>query len=138
MPLCGGEDGIRTHAPVARPNGLANRPLEPLEYFSMVSRFHIISNFSSFAPQSLTYIFTWRRGWDSNPRPLSESLVFKTSSLNHSDTSPQKYTFHFSCSRLSRTIDIIHRHKPFVNIIFIFYNKFYKFIFPIFFKANTI
>ena len=30
----------------------------------------------------------WRRGWDSNPRPLAESLVFKTSSLNHSDTSP--------------------------------------------------
>ena len=25
----GGEDGIRTHAPVTRPNGLANRPLEP-------------------------------------------------------------------------------------------------------------
>ncbi len=32
--------------------------------------------------------FMWRRGWDSNPRSLSESLVFKTSSLNHSDTSP--------------------------------------------------
>lgn len=33
-------------------------------------------------------IFNWRRGWDSNPRFLAESLVFKTSSLNHSDTSP--------------------------------------------------
>ena len=32
----------------------------------------------------------WRRGWDSNPRSLSESLVFKTSSLNHSDTSPSQ------------------------------------------------
>ena len=30
----------------------------------------------------------WRRGWDSNPRSLAGSLVFKTSSLNHSDTSP--------------------------------------------------
>ena len=30
----------------------------------------------------------WRRRRDSNPRPLAESLVFKTSSLNHSDTSP--------------------------------------------------
>ena len=29
-----------------------------------------------------------RRRWDSNPRYLSVSLVFKTSSLNHSDTSP--------------------------------------------------
>ena len=30
----GGEDGIRTHAALANPNDLANRPLEPLEYFS--------------------------------------------------------------------------------------------------------
>lgn len=34
-----------------------------------------------------------RRRWDSNPRYLSVSLVFKTSSLNHSDTSP--YVFYF-------------------------------------------
>ena len=33
-------------------------------------------------------IFNWRREWDSNPRSLPESLVFKTSSLNHSDNSP--------------------------------------------------
>ena len=32
--------------------------------------------------------FKWRRRRDSNPRPLSESLVFETSSLSHSDTSP--------------------------------------------------
>ena len=31
----------------------------------------------------------WRRGWDSNPRCLATSPVFKTGSLNHSDTSPQ-------------------------------------------------
>jgi hypothetical protein len=27
--MCGGEAGIRTPAPVTRPNGLANRPLRP-------------------------------------------------------------------------------------------------------------
>ena len=32
--LYGGEDGIRTHAALANPNDLANRPLQPLEYFS--------------------------------------------------------------------------------------------------------
>ena len=32
--------------------------------------------------------FCWRRVRDSNPRFLSESLVFKTSSLNRSDNSP--------------------------------------------------
>ena len=31
----------------------------------------------------------WRRRWDSNPRYLAVSLVFKTSSLNPSDTSPR-------------------------------------------------
>ena len=30
----------------------------------------------------------WRREWDSNPRLIAESLVFKTSSLNRSDISP--------------------------------------------------
>ena len=38
--------------------------------------------------RSVPNVFNWRRGWDSNPRFLAESLVFKTSSLNHSDTSP--------------------------------------------------
>jgi hypothetical protein len=33
--LFGGEDGIRTHARVAPTNGLANRPLRPLEYLSI-------------------------------------------------------------------------------------------------------
>ena len=31
----------------------------------------------------------WRRERDSNPRCLSASLVFKTSSINHSDISPR-------------------------------------------------
>ena len=35
-----------------------------------------------------TTVISWRRVRDSNPRFLSESLVFKTSSLNHSDNSP--------------------------------------------------
>ena len=34
-------------------------------------------------------IFAWRRERDSNPRCLSTSLVFKTSSINHSDISPR-------------------------------------------------
>ena len=118
----GGEDGIRTHAALANPNDLANRPLQPLEYFSRLNYYflrwrrgwdlHKCFAFAVFAAPSqlqtshcskvhrtfsrrsspfgfespLSYL--WRRGWDSNPRPLSESLVFKTSSLNHSDTSP--------------------------------------------------
>ena len=70
--------------PNMNPNGLANRPLQPLEYFSRLRR--CLSN--------LAFVMSeWRRGWDSNPRPLSESLVFKTSSLNHSDTSPLRYPY---------------------------------------------
>ena len=33
-------------------------------------------------------LFHWRRERDSNPWSLAGSLVFKTSSLNHSDISP--------------------------------------------------
>jgi hypothetical protein len=33
---CGGEGGIRTLAALTNTNGLANRPLEPLGYFSCV------------------------------------------------------------------------------------------------------
>ncbi len=33
-------------------------------------------------------VILWRREWDSNPRPVAGSLVFKTSSLNRSDISP--------------------------------------------------
>ena len=53
-----------------------------------------------------------RRRWDSNPRPLSESLVFKTSSLNHSDTSPLRCSFH---GRSHATIDILSSQKLNVN-----------------------
>ena len=41
-----------------------------------------------------------RRRWDSNPRYLSVSLVFKTSSLNHSDTSTQAIILCRSYQRL--------------------------------------
>ena len=44
----GGDDGIRTHARVTPTNGLANRPLEPLEYISI-------------------FIIKWRKERDSNP-----------------------------------------------------------------------
>ena len=71
-PYGGGKGGIRTLAGLTTPNGLANRPLQPLEYFPVA--------------ESLNK--GWRRGWDSTPRAIADSLVFKTSSLNHSDTSP--------------------------------------------------
>ena len=38
----GGEGGIRTLAAVAHSNGLANRPLQPLEYFSVHHQFSLI------------------------------------------------------------------------------------------------
>ena len=44
----GGATGIRTLAGLTTSNDLANRPLEPLEYRSVINR--------------------WRREWDLNPR----------------------------------------------------------------------
>ena len=37
--MTGGEGGIRTLAAVTHSNGLANRPLQPLEYFSVTLLF---------------------------------------------------------------------------------------------------
>ena len=55
-----------------------------LEYFSTDCSWLRLCNITAVAKD-------WRRRWDSNPRPLSESLVFKTSSLNRSDTSPNEF-----------------------------------------------
>ena len=53
----GGAAGIRTLAGLTTSNDLANRPLEPLEYCSMIVK--------------------WRRGWDSNPRTPFEIAGFQ-------------------------------------------------------------
>ena len=80
-----------------RPTPFPGEPLQPLGYFSncwflqniqfykFSSKITTISTRKTSCPISLQ---EKRRGWDSNPRFLSESLVFKTSSLNRSDTSP--------------------------------------------------
>ena len=65
----------------------------------------------------------WRRGWDSNPRPLAESLVFKTSSLNHSDTSPYFLVYYFSAINFY----ILHYFFSFVNTFFTIFSSFSKF-----------
>ena len=75
------KEGFEPSRPLTRPTPLAGEPLQPLEYFS---------------------IFSWRRGWDSNPRPITESLIFKTSSLNRSDTSPRIYILYGGIAQLAR------------------------------------
>ena len=47
------------------------------------------------------YSLRWRRERDSNPRCLSASLVFKTSSINHSDISPYEPEMPIYYSRAS-------------------------------------
>ena len=64
--------------------------------------------------------YSKRRRWDSNPRSLSESPVFKTGSLNHSDTSPKQLSDSF----------IITRRLAFVKYFFNFFsNLFWRFSF---------
>ena len=38
-------------------------------------------------------VLDWRREWDSNPRQVSLSPVFKTGSLNRSDISPYGFNY---------------------------------------------
>ena len=54
--LFGGDRGIRTLAPLAGPNSLANCPLRPTWVC-------LLKNLADLCPLSI-----WRRGWDSNPR----------------------------------------------------------------------
>ena len=66
------------------PTPLAGEPLRP-------TWVHLrIKNIYFTAAASCLLRKKWRRRWDSNPRYLSVSLVFKTSSLNHSDTPPMQ------------------------------------------------
>ena len=112
--------GFEPMLPYTNTNGLANRPLQPLEYFSLLVNFphcfvvalrSSLTYFSTLRSSLIarlalrkincvilcrllgsakTHCYMWRRGWDSNPRSLSGSLVFKTSSINRSDTSPDQ------------------------------------------------
>ena len=72
-----GEGGVRTLAPLLTTYSLSRRA--PSASWVLLQTMH---NSHSCCLNGK------RRRWDSNPRSLSESLVFKTSSLNHSDTSP--------------------------------------------------
>ena len=82
----GGVGGTRTLAPgISRPTPLAGAPRHQLEYNSMET-----------TCQGYRIEMKWRREWDSNPRSREGSLVFKTSSLNHSDISP--------CNRVTRNV----------------------------------
>ena len=64
--ILGADWEIWTLAPVSRPTPLAGEPLHHLGKSAKI----------------------WRTGWDSNPRYVAVSPVFKTGSLNHSDTCP--------------------------------------------------
>ena len=80
----------------------------PLGYFSMVKYI-----------EKYTLIYIWRRGRDSNSWSLARSLVFKTSSLNHSDTPPD-YRYGNRTTKDDRlaTVIIILDFLPAVNSFF--------------------
>ncbi len=94
----GGELGIRLHFSTLR----KNKCTAPSSRRRQVSTGHLHFNGSNpIYPKKLTPfwgVLFWRRVRDSNPRFLSESLVFKTSSLNHSDNSPCCYNIS-SCAQ---------------------------------------
>ena len=75
----GGVREIWTLAAVSHPTPLAGAPLRPLEYYS-TSQSDKLFTFS--------HKMAERMGFEPMVRSR-ESLVFKTSSINHSDTSPQ-------------------------------------------------
>ena len=99
----GGEGGTRTLAPVLdRPTPLAGAPRHQLEYFSrLVSGFHLSSIFIYRAEETIFVSLSTARDFSGGEGGIRthgscESLVFKTSSLNHSDTSPSSNENNFT------------------------------------------
>ena len=93
-----GEGGIWTHAPLLTTYSLSRgAPSASLGTSPNTAK----SNRYMEPPSDNKSGCFERRRWDSNPRPLAESLVFKTSSLNHSDISPcyifYKFPWPFMC-----------------------------------------
>ena len=81
----GGEGETRTPAPVTRPTPLAGAPRHQLEYFS-------VWDDSDAVISRIVYAVFGRCGGEEGIRTLGsfESPVFKTGSLNRSDTSPYR------------------------------------------------
>ena len=79
--LFGGERGIWTLATILSYYSLSRGAPSASWVFL---RIHVLYFIWRYPP-----LKNWRRRWDSNPRYLAVSLVFKTSSLNPSDTSPR-------------------------------------------------
>ena len=74
----GAEGGVRTLAPLSRPNCLANNPLHHLgtsafSYNKIKSEKY---KYVFFTFYNLSLIFCWRRGWDSNPRYATNARQF--------------------------------------------------------------
>ena len=80
MRLFGAEGETRTLAPVSRPTPLAGAPRHHLSTTPNDKRLIRLLNLAAL----------WKNGGEEGIRTLGscESLVFKTSSLNRSDTSP--------------------------------------------------
>ena len=74
------KEGFEPSRPFAEPTPLAG---EPLTATWVLLQLNIL-------------LKNWRRERDSNPRCLAASLVFKTSSLNHSDISPRSQRYDYN------------------------------------------
>ena len=60
----------------------------------------------------LGVFFIWRREWDSNPRCVAASPVFKTGSLNRSDISPLMHTIPFPKTKVKERSSLFGVDKP--------------------------
>lgn len=109
-----GEGGVRTLAPLLTTYSLSRRA-PSASWVLLQININIIA-----CPSCL---YGKRRRWDSNPRSLSESLVFKTSSLNHSDTSPKLELCLIRCAFFTDLSDFYIIPSSFLNVnnFFIFF-----------------
>lgn len=90
MTSLGGPDGIRTHDTLRAKQALSRAELQA--HVGTPGRIRT-DTVRILSPPPLPIGLqghVWQRGWDSNPRGLRPP-VFETGTIDHSDTSPEKY-----------------------------------------------
>ena len=106
--LCfGGEGGIWTLAPVARPTPLAGAPLHHLStspFGDDMSYYSLFGADTCFSPPTLR---VWRREWDSNPRGLAPKRFSRPPRYDRFDISPNILSSEYGTLPLSSRLRLV-------------------------------
>ena len=125
------KEGIWTLAPLLTTYSLSREPLQPAwvllqmpEYFFLYKIHHSPAS----RLQKQITVFCKRRGWDSNPRALSDKRFSRPPRYDHFDTSPylQQWKSAYWTSPVQRTL-WYHMYISYVKTLFYYFTDFFCF-----------